>query len=407
MRELYLDLSGGASGDMLLALLSDLGADLSGLAATAKNAGLKAELTLADLTRSGLRGKRADIIETAPQPLRHMPDLLAILDKMTIPPSVREKSAAALAKLAEAEAAVHGIPLERVHFHEVGAVDTLMDVAGVFFALSALGIERVTASPLPWFTGTVDCAHGALPLPAPATALLMRGKPVRPALDCHGAPVRAELVTPTGAALLDVMVDDWDEAGHGPSGPTGRILAAGLGWGSREIPGHFNGLRGWLLETAENATDVGAVGAVRAERVWELEAHIDHLTGEEIGHAITALMDAGALDACWFPAVMKKNRPGGALRAVCAETDVDRIQAAFFRETLTLGLRRRLVERVILEREAGRMATSAGEVASKRAHFEGKCYERPEWDDLITRAAQAGLTPAQTRLLAKDSGKTS
>lgn len=238
MTSLYLDASFGLGGDMFLAALADAGFDPAPLEAALRAAGIGVDLSCPRTVRQGLAGRRLDISFPREQPLRHLSDLLALLEAMPLPPRVRERSARAFRRLAEVEAAVHGIGLEQVHFHEVGAVDTLADVAGAFLALHDLGVERVACSPLPWFTGTVQCAHGTLPLPAPATRELLKGKPVFP------TDITREIITPTGALILDQCVDAF------AGGPEGTVLATGTGYGTLDLGMAGQGLRVVLCEPA-------------------------------------------------------------------------------------------------------------------------------------------------------------
>jgi hypothetical protein len=205
---------------MFLAALADSGLELAPLEAALQRAGLEVKVRAERAMLRGLIGSRLVIEAPGVQPLRRLSDLTAIVERMGLEQGPARRTVDALSRLAEVEAAVHGIGVEEVHFHEVGAVDTLVDVAGAFWALDELGVDKVLCSPLPWFSGEVDCAHGRLPLPAPATLELMRGKPVRP------TGVEREILTPTGALLIDRVAD-----GFG-SGPEGRLIASGTGYGS-------------------------------------------------------------------------------------------------------------------------------------------------------------------------------
>ncbi|WP_235893888.1 LarC family nickel insertion protein [Oceanidesulfovibrio indonesiensis] len=375
---LYLDLSYGIGGDMLLAALADAGLDLHPLAEIFRNAGLTAQLCAAPEMRSGISGKRLFLEQAGDQPLRTMPDIEALLDALPVSDAVRERSRAAFWRLAEAEAAVHGCEVDKIHFHEVGAVDTLADVVGAAWALETLGISEVRASAIPWFTGTVCCAHGELPLPAPAVVKLLDGKPVRPSSFTQ------EMVTPTGALLLDMLVDTYDDAGS--AGPAGRLAASGLGYGARDSGG---GLRVFLLEDD---------GAVR-ETVWVLESHIDHLSGEDLGRAFEGIFAAGALDVLALHGIMKKSRPAVALRVVCEDAHLTDVEAAFFRETLTLGIRRTRTERTALPRKEATMQTPWGEVRAKEYTLGGQTFIVPEDDDLAEMARRTGQSTAALRRL--------
>ncbi|MCL2123215.1 MAG: DUF111 family protein, partial [Desulfovibrionaceae bacterium] len=229
----------------------------------------------------------------------------------------------------------------------------------------------------PWFSGTVECAHGALPLPAPATACLMRNKP------CFPSAATEELITPTGAALIHVLAQS-----HAQCPPAGVPLALGTGYGSRPAPA---GLRAWLIRLpAEEGL----------EQVTLLETHIDHLSGEELGSAITALgtSDAAPLDILWLPGVTKKNRPGGCLRVLCCPEHAEILTTAIFRHTHSLGIRRQQVERVVLPRAAATLQGPAGPLRAKSYLLEGQEYLRPEQDALSDAARKLGLGAPGVRL---------
>ena len=306
------------------------------------------------------------------QPLRHPADIAAIFAAVPVADRVRERALAVLEALTLAEAEAHGIAPEEVHFHEVGAVDTLVDILGACWALDRLGVERVTACALPWFGGSITCAHGEIPLPAPATANLMRGLPV------HPTDAKTELVTPTGAALARVLVDEFVD------GPEGRLLAMGTGYGARPAP---TGLRAWLVEAREpRQADHGRGGE---EDVMQLECHLDHLTGEELGTALERLAaDTGVLDVLWLPGTGKKNRPAGLLRVLCRPADTEEVARAVLRHTHTLGLRRQLLQRLVLPRRATTCTCGGASLPAKEYELEGRTYVRPE-ADAVARQAEA------------------
>jgi len=376
MPELYLDCPAGIAGDMFLAAMADLGVDFSLVQAGFAEAGVHVEITFRDVTDKGVSGKRLTIASPDAQPLRHLADLTAIVRALPFSEGVRLRSKDALGRLAAVEAGVHGCALEDVHFHEVGAVDTLVDVVGAFWALETLGVTRVTCSSLPWFSGTVQCAHGLLPLPAPATLALLQGKPVYP------TQFTGELITPTGALLLDRMVDEFT------SGPSGRLWRCGLGLGNMALP-TVNGLRALLVEGSGPQT----------ERIVVLETNVDHLTGEEIGGVFGVLLDAGALDVLFLPGVMKKNRPGGLLQVLCRPVELERIRDLTFAQTMTLGLRITETTRVVLPRAAAVRQTPWGEVDAKETQIDGQCYSRPEFEALQDLARRTGRSVAQLRYL--------
>ncbi|MDR3361603.1 MAG: LarC family nickel insertion protein [Desulfovibrio sp.] len=373
---LYLDCGHGISGDMTLAALNHLGVDLTPFEEILARAGIVCRISARAEIRAGGPGRRVDVTWEDEQPLRHPSDIAAILQKLAVSEAARDKALDVLEALTQAEAHAHGISAEEVHFHEVGAIDTLADIAGVCWALETLGVSEVTASPLPWFSGSAQCAHGLIPLPAPATAYLMRGKPVRTAAP----PANEELVTPTGAALLHVLAESFAD------GPEGVLTAVGTGYGARPAPA---GLRALLFESVPARVSHQCGGH---EQVLQLETHLDHLTGEELGMALTALNALPqVLDALWLPGVGKKNRPAGLLRVLCAPCDGDAVSLAVLRHTHTLGLRRQRLERVVLPREAAVCEQGGATLAAKAYTLEGARYTRPEADSVREEAERLGV----------------
>lgn len=375
---LYLDLSYGIGGDMLLAALADAGLDLAPLEAMFQDAGLTAAVAAVAETRRGIAGKRLILEQAEDQPLRTLADIQAVLDRLPLNDRARERSRDAFRRLAEVEAAVHGCEVASIHFHEVGAVDTLVDVVGAIWGFDVLGVTEARASAIPWFTGTVTCAHGEISLPAPAVLRLLEDKPVRPSSFTR------EMVTPTGALLLDTLVDGFDH--DGAAGPSGRLHAAGLGYGMCDTGG---GLRLYLLEEEPASSDT----------VWVLESHIDHLSGEELGRAFEGIMAAGALDVLALHGIMKKNRPAVALRVVCDDAHLQAVEAAFFAQTLTLGIRRTRTERTILPRTATTMHTPWGDIRAKAYTLAGQTFIAPEDDALAELAIHTGHSTAALRRL--------
>ena len=368
MKTLYVDCRHGISGDMFLAGLVGLGADLAPFAAMLKEAGLVREMRVETCERDGFSGHRLIMEEADAQPLRHLEDILNIARALPLSERVWFNARRAFVRLAEAEAAVHGVSREEVHFHEVGAVDTLADVLGAFFCLEQLGVARVVSSPLPWFSGTVNIAHGETPLPAPATLELMQGKPVFP------SEYTWEIITPTGALLLDSLDVSFQ------NGPCGILRRKALSFGNNPTG---RGLRLFLLEAESRE------GESRDE-VWVLESHIDHLSGEELGAAFEALFEAGALDVIHLPGFMKKNRPGGVLRVLCSPPGLETVRAAFFTHTHTLGIRQRLEERVLLPRRPASLECPEGLLAAKGYDLNGQSFTRAEYESRRALARSKG-----------------
>jgi len=381
----YFDCRAGISGDMTLAALAHLGIDFKPLQEMFHAAGIACTLELTPEVRAAGPGMRADVRWEDAQPLRHPADLARIIRLLPLEDYVRERALAVVDALAQAEAHAHGIAVDEVHFHEVGAIDTLVDIVGVAWGLHRIGASQMIASPLPWFSGVVECAHGTLPLPAPATAFLMRNKP------CFPSDATEELVTPTGAALVHVLAQS-----HAQCPPAGVPLALGTGYGARPAPA---GLRAWLIRLPSEEG---------LEQVTLLETHIDHLSGEELGSAVTALgaSDPAPLDILWLPGLTKKNRPGGCLRVLCRPEHAGTLTTALFRHTHSLGIRRQQMERVVLPRVATTLQSPAGLLRAKSYLLEGQEYIRPEQDALNDAAHKLGLGVPGVRLAQSGGGKT-
>ncbi|MFW5731411.1 MAG: LarC family nickel insertion protein, partial [Desulfonatronovibrionaceae bacterium] len=378
-KEVFLDLSRGISGDMFIAAMAHAGVDFRELEQIFHAGGIPVCLEIEDTVCNGIAGKSARISWSREQPLRRMEQITALLDRIELSAHVRQRSLQALNRLAQVEALVHGIDPADVHFHEVGALDTVVDVVGAFWALEQIGAARVSASAMPWFQGEVNISHGAVPLPAPATASLMLGKQVRPsAYDW-------EVTTPTGALLVDQLVDSFQ------SGPEGVPEVCGTGFG--QMKKGFNGLRVFIFRPGS----VFSEDAQGNDQVYVLESNIDHLTGEEMGVFFQEIMAAGALDVIYLPGIMKKNRPGGLFQVICRVQDLEKIKNSFFKNTLTLGIRVFLVSRSILPRKPGWIKHDQSRIKAKETRFEGQDYIRPEMDDLKEKAADAMSSPIQLR----------
>ncbi|PTN34137.1 nickel pincer cofactor biosynthesis protein LarC [Desulfonatronum sp. SC1] len=391
MKALYLDCPSGISGDMLLAGLIDLGLDIADLERLFHQAGMDLNLRTEQDVRCGLAGKRLEIRSNVAQPLRRLPDILRLLDGLALAPDVERRARRAFERLAEVEAKVHGVDPSAIHFHEVGAVDTVVDVVGAFWGLHELGIATVYAGPLPWFRGQVRCAHGLLPLPAPAVVELLHGKPV------FSTDHTVELITPTGALLVDQLVDEFRP------GPQGTLHRCGIGLGTMELADQPNALR-CLLHVPSSPADRAEspnAGTERTEEVVQFSTNIDHLTGEELGGCFEALFEVGALDVLFLPGMMKKNRPGGQLQVLCRPENAAAVQQAVFQQTLTLGVRRQRLERVVLARGETVAETPMGELPVKQAEMEDQRYERPEFEALQELAKRTGRSVAQLRYLLK------
>lgn len=379
MRVLYWDCFAGVAGDMALGSLIDAGADPAAVKGALEASGLSGfTLEVARVQVRGLAAARAAVRVAGPQPSRRLADIRDLIQRGPFPPAVRERALRVFTRLAEAEARVHGVTTEEVHFHEVGAVDALVEVIGVCLALDALRIDRVIVSPLPLSTGFVTCAHGVLPVPPPATLELLRGFPTR------GTAVEGELVTPTGAALATALA-----AEAGPP-PGMRIEAVGYGAGSRDFA-FPNVLRAIIGERREEARSAWTA-EVFEESLAILETNIDDLNPEFYPHLTARLLDAGAREAYLTPVIMKKGRPGVVLTVLAREEDWRRLAGMMMEEAGTLGVRMRWDARLVAPRQIFEVRTAYGPVRVKVAHIRGRVIQiKPEVEDCRARAAEAGV----------------
>lgn len=377
MRYAYFDCFSGAAGDMILGALLDAGCPLATLQEVVGRLGLPGvELSAERVRRRGFAATLAQVtVEPASQSAhRHLPEILRTIDGAGLDPRAAEHARAVFQRLAEAEAAAHGIAIEQVHFHEVGAADAIVDIVGVCTGLAALGIELVGCSPIPTGSGTVECAHGVLPVPAPATARLLQGYPLA-ACDEPG-----ELTTPTGAALLTTLADEFGSL------PAMTISAVGTGAGTREGQTRTNVLRVFIGEAAEP-------DAAERDTVAVLQAQVDDATGQSLAFACERLLEAGALDAYIVPIIMKKGRPGQLLTVLCRPDDADRIETLVFAETSTFGVRRHEARRKKLTRRHATVETRYGPIRIKLGELAGKLAQAwPEYEECAAAARQAGVS---------------
>jgi uncharacterized protein (TIGR00299 family) protein len=385
-RLVYFDCASGASGDMLLGALVDLGLPIDSLAAELQKLPLPGyRLSAHKVHRAGLHATKVDVVLASDHPHAHdhthghehhhghsrgLLDILRLLDASALDAAVRDRAAACFRRLAEAEGEVHGVPPETVHFHEVGAVDSIVDVVGGVVGLGWLRADRFAASPLNVGTGTVAMAHGTYPVPPPATARLVRGVPV------YGAG-EGELLTPTGALLVTAHATAYGAL------PPLRIEAVGHGAGARDTHDRPNVLR--LLVGEEEA-------AAASERVLVLEAEIDDMLPQLYGPLLARLFDAGALDAYLTPVQMKKNRPGTLVTAIAPPGRRAAVEQVFFAETTTLGVRSQEWDRTTLEREVVAVETAYGTVGVKVGRRGGQVTNaQPEFEDCQRVATAAGV----------------
>lgn len=366
---------------MTLGALVSVGLDPEWLRALPARLGLDGVLVrVQDVRRGEIACKKVDF-EIPPQPHgRHIREIRALLAAADVPEGVREKADAAFTAIATAEGEIHGVAADSVHLHEVGAVDAILDVVGAVWGFALLGVDRVYCGPLSVGDGFVTAAHGVLPVPAPATLRLLEGHSVRPGPEHAG-----ELVTPTGAALVQVL-----SLGRPPAQYVPR--RSGFGAGSKDPRGRANALR-IILADAEAIPQDGAGGQV--EEVVILAADIDDMSPEYVALAADALRAAGALDVVLLPMLMKKGRPGARLEVLARREGVEALEEAIFAHTATLGVRRAIAERRVLGREASSVQVLGHAVRVKVARGPGGSrHAKPEFDD-VRRVAEATGRPAR------------
>jgi uncharacterized protein (TIGR00299 family) protein len=373
LRGLHFDCFSGISGDMTLAALLDAGVDAESVRDGLASLELPIRLETAKVRKGGFAATQITIDAPEESVHRHLPDVEEILNRSRLTPSQRELALRIFRRLAEAEARVHGLPLDKVHFHEVGALDSIADIAGVAIALDLLGAQRITSRSVPLGCGTVKCAHGLMPIPAPGTAALLQGVPLAPST------IKGELTTPTGAAILTTVVQEWTEQ------PVMTIERIGHGAGQRDFLEQPNLLRVFVGEVA------APVNPTESDRVWMLETNLDDVPAEVIGYCFDRLFAAGALDVFCTPIQMKKNRPGVLLSVLAPDSALPFLEAILFRETETFGIRRYPVERSKLQREELTVQTPWGPIRGKRGWREGVTVFTPEYEDCARLARQHGI----------------
>jgi len=365
----YLDCFSGVAGDMLLGAVIDAGVPAAWVRKTVKNVVPQFTLSVKKAKSGGLGGALVKVgYKKSGQPRRGLSQIEKMIRNSGLPGPVVEKSVAVFTRLAEAEAKVHRVGLSHIHFHEVGAVDAIVDVVGTIAGLHRLAIEDMVCSPLPMGGGEIECAHGILPSPAPATLELIRGVPV------HGVDLDAELVTPTGAALATTLASSFGAM------PAMTVNDIGVGIGHHDLGPRPNLAR---LIVGE------AVGG--ADRAVQIEAAIDDMPPERFDFLMDRLHRAGALEVMFIPAQMKKNRPGTLVRALAPAGSWEAVAAELFNHSTTLGVRTHEVFRSTLERRTVGVSTPLGKARVKLARRpDGSVRRHVEYDDLKRMAERSG-----------------
>ena len=373
MRTLYFDCFAGASGDMILGALVAAGVDPDALReqlALLNVDGFKIDFETTD--RSGLSATYARVVTTDQKKHRHLSDIRGIIEASGVTDAAKELSIRIFTRLAEAEARVHNEPIEKVHFHEVGALDAIVDVVGAAICFDLLKIDRFVSSPLHVGSGMIEMTHGRFPVPPPAVTELLRGVPF------YSGDVKGELLTPTGAAIITTVCQEY--------GPIPRIKTerTGYGAGTREYENFPNVLRVLIGETE--------VDEAASERLWMIETNLDDASPQIVGHVMDRAFEIGALDCYFTPVQMKKNRPGVLLSVLCGPGEKEAVMNLLFTETTTLGVRSYEVERRALRRSVVQVETQYGRIFVKVAHLNGRVVnEMPEFEQCREAAIRANV----------------
>ncbi|MGC2887795.1 MAG: nickel pincer cofactor biosynthesis protein LarC [Candidatus Acidiferrum sp.] len=391
MKLAYFDCFSGISGDMTLGALVDAGCAVEQLRSELRGLQVPGwELTAEKVWKNGMAATYVKVKTEDQSTHRTLNTILEILQKSKLAQAVRERATAIFQKLGEAEACVHDVPLEKIHFHEVGAVDAIVDIVGACIGFEALGIEKFACSALNVGSGTAKMAHGVLPVPAPATARMLTGKPT------YSNGVQRELVTPTGAAIVATLCDSF-----GPQPPM-SVSAIGYGAGTADLEGQPNVLRIMVGEevSATKGEEQGALAGVPGllgfdEEIAVIEANLDDMNPQIYGYFLEKALGAGALDVYTTPVQMKKNRPGTLLTVLCKPQDTNALMSLIFAETTTFGVRTYRAQRRVLPREWVDVATDYGDVRIKVSRVNGRIlHVSPEFED-CRKLAEEKKVPLQ------------
>jgi uncharacterized protein (TIGR00299 family) protein len=374
MQHLFVDCLSGASGDMLLASLFDIGFPLDYCIKRLES--LKIESVSIDIKKVERNGILCTFIDPVSEPshhYRHFTDILTILHSGTLEEGIVRRAEKVFTYLAEAEAHVHNIPIEKVHFHEIGAVDTIIDIVGFCAALEYFKIDTVYYSTLTDGFGTVKAAHGIMPIPVPAVAVLIQGKRFR------SLPIETELLTPTGAAILTALGTQVQTT------PEGIVSRSGYGCGSKVFEHHPNYIRTMLIEAGDSVSDG------KGDLVSVIESDMDHISGELMGYATRQLFENGALDVIWIPVFMKKGRPGYRVSVISKpETAID-LSNLLIKTTRTLGVRIENKKRIIASRDSTEIMFAGSVCSEKMCSFGDYSFSKLEFEDIERIARQSNI----------------
>lgn len=373
MRTLYFDCFAGASGDMILGAMVAAGVDPTALSEQLSRLNVDGfKINFETVDRSGLSATYARVETAHEHKHRHLSDIKQIIESSGVSESAKKLAMQIFTRLAEAEARVHNESVDHVHFHEVGALDAIVDIVGAAICFDLLKIERFVSSPLHVGSGTIQMAHGRFPVPPPAVAELIKGVPF------YSTDIQGELLTPTGAAIITTVCHEF--------GPIPRMITdfTGYGAGTRQYENFPNVLRVMLGET-------GVDGAVD-EKLWMIETNIDDMSPQLMGHVMDRAFELDALDCYFTPVQMKKNRPGVLLSVLCGAEEKESLLKLLFTETTTLGVRSYEVERRALRRSVMQVETAYGPIDVKVAHLNGTVVnEMPEFEQVKAAAIKAGV----------------
>jgi len=400
MKTLYIECKMGIAGDMLTAALLELLPEEKRIQAvnTLNNIGLEGvQFSTEKMTKCGIQGTHVNVLVNGEEeesldaePHHHshegehhhhnhhsVEDINQTVNGLNISDKVKKDVVEVYKLLAEAESHAHGVEVNQIHFHEVGNKDAIMDITAACYLMNEIGADKIIASPVHVGSGSVHCAHGILPVPAPATEYLLRGIPY------YQAQIKNELCTPTGAALLKYFVQSF-----GPQ-PVMKVDAVGIGCGKKDFEA-ANCVRVFMGQES---------GSVFEDKILQLDANIDDMTAEEIGFAMDRLFEAGAREVFTSSVYMKKNRPGVLITVICSEDKKEDILAAFFKHTTTIGIRQKVCDRYILKREMSVVKTPYGDVRKKSSEGYGSSTEKLEFDDLAEIAIKNGLSLREVKAM--------
>jgi uncharacterized protein (TIGR00299 family) protein len=376
MRIAHFDCFSGISGDMTLGALIGAGVPVDVIRDGLMSLQLPIELEVEEVLRSCFAATYVTIKAPDEQPQRFLKDIKEIIERGRLTPKAKQLAHTIFQRIGEVEAAAHGMSIDQVHFHEVGAIDSIADIVGSAIGLDYLNIDEFTSRSVPTGHGTIKAAHGIMPIPTPATAALLKGAPLA------ASTIKTELTTPTGAAILTTVVSRWIES------PVMKIESIGYGAGTKDFAEQPNVLRLFVGTSAETTISAG----YEQDQVWLLETNLDDVPGEVIGYCFEQLLAAGALDVFTTPIQMKKHRPGVLLSVLVDDQHTTLIEDIIFRETATLGVRRTRLERHKLHRQAHQVSTPWGPIAGKLSwKHGGKPGFTPEYEACAAMAREQQL----------------